>query len=168
MYAVSQLTRMFTVIILAITIPYTVDPSKYGVIFRGLGLPDKFAYAMDLAFRFIPTLGRDFSITLDAQRARGYEIEKPAGGVLAQIRKLAPLVVPITIGAIVGGEEIIDAMDLRCFGLRPRTWSQQLVYQHRDYLLIAASAIIFFGSAILSALGYGHFWVPDWLLALAR
>jgi len=166
-FALSQLVRMYAITTLAITIPYTVNPSLYGVTFRGLGLPDRFAYAMDLAFRFVPTLGRDFSITLDAQRARGYEVEKVAGGIIAQIRKLAPLIVPVTINAIVGAEDIIDAMDLRAFGIGPRTWVHRLSYERRDRTLIAISALIFMGSTVLSFLGIGHLWVPAALLRLA-
>jgi len=166
-FAVSQLVRMYAITTLAVTIPYTVNPSLYGVTFRGLGLPDRFAYAMDLAFRFVPTLGRDFSITLDAQRARGYEVEKLAGGIIAQIRKLAPLIVPVTINSIVGAEDIIDAMDLRAFGIGPRTWVHRLSYQRRDRTLIAISVLIFVGSTVLSFLGIGHLWVPDVLLRLA-
>jgi len=166
-FAVSQLVRMYAITTMAITIPYTVDPSLYGVTFRGLGLPDKFAYAMDLAFRFVPTLGRDFSITLDAQRARGYEVEKLSGGLIAQIRKLAPLLVPVTINAIVGAEDIIDAMDLRAFGVGPRTWVHRLTYQARDKVLIAIGAFIFAGSTVLSFLGVGNLWVPRAFLRLA-
>jgi len=166
-FALSQLVRMYAITTLAITIPYTVNPSLYGVTFRGLGLPDRFAYAMDLAFRFVPTLGRDFSITLDAQRARGYEVEKVAGGIIAQVRKLAPLIVPVTINAIVGAEDIIDAMDLRAFGIGPRTWVHRLSYERRDRTLIAISALIFIGSTVLSFLGIGHLWVPAALLRLA-
>jgi energy-coupling factor transport system permease protein len=166
-FAVSQLARMYTITTMAITIPYTVDPSLYGVTFKGLGLPDKFAYAMDLSFRFVPTLGRDFSITLDAQRARGYEVEKLSGGIIAQIRRLAPLLVPVTINAIVSAEDIIDAMDLRAFGVGPRTWVRQLSYQRADRLLIAASALIFAGSTALSFMGIGRLWVPEILMRLA-
>jgi energy-coupling factor transport system permease protein len=144
-----------------------VDPSLYGVTFRGLGLPDKFAYAMDLTFRFVPTLGRDFSVTLDAQRARGYEVEKLSGGLIAQIRKLAPLLVPVTINAIVGAEDIVDAMDLRAFGIGPRTWVQKLEYRPRDYALLAFSALLFIGSTVLSFMGVGRLWVPEALLRLA-
>ncbi len=56
--------------------------------------------------------------TLDAQKARGFEVEKVEGGVIAQIRKTAPLVVPVTMNAILSGEDITNAMDLRCFGTR--------------------------------------------------
>ncbi len=160
-FAISQLVRMYAITIMAITIPYTVNPSLYGVTFRGLGLPDKFAYAMDLAFRFVPTLGRDFSVTLDSQRARGYEVEKLSGGIVAQIRKLAPLLVPVTINAIVGAEDIIDAMDLRAFGVGPRTWVRRLTYRRADKVLIAAGVLIFVGSTVLSFMEVGRLWVPE-------
>ena len=166
-FALSQLVRMYAITIMAITIPYTVNPSLYGVTFRGLGLPDKFAYAMDLAFRFVPTLGRDFSVTLDSQRARGYEVEKLSGGIVAQIRKLAPLLVPVTINAIVGAEDIIDAMDLRAFGIGPRTWVHRLTYRRADKALIAASVLLFAGSTVLAFVGVGKLWVPQALLRLA-
>ena len=166
-FALSQLVRMYAITIMAITIPYTVNPSLYGVTFRGLGLPDKFAYAMDLAFRFVPTLGRDFTVTLDSQRARGYEVEKLSGGLVAQIRRLAPLLVPVTINAIVGAEDIVDAMDLRAFGVGPRTWVHRLTYRRADYLLIAASVLLFVASTALAFLGLGRLWVPAVLLRLA-
>jgi energy-coupling factor transport system permease protein len=166
-FAVSQLVRMYAITTLAIVIPYTINPSLYGITFRKLGLPDKFAYAMDLAFRFVPTLGRDFGITLDAQRARGYEVEKPSGGIVAQIRRLAPLLVPVTINAIVSAEDIIDAMDLRAFGIGPRTWVRQLIYRFADKILIAASVLLFVGSTVLGIMGIGRLWVPEALLRLA-
>lgn len=167
-FAISQMARMFAITAMAITIPYTIDPGLYGVTFRGLGLPDKFAYAMDLAFRYVPTLGRDFSITLDAQRARGYEVEKLSGGIISQIRKLAPLLVPVTINAIVGAEDVIDAMDLRCFGIGPRTWMQKLQYKRADKALILAGVLTFALSTVASIIGLGRLWVPGFMLAWAK
>jgi energy-coupling factor transport system permease protein len=162
-FAATQMVRMLTVSILFIPMAFTFNPNHYGVTFRGLGLPDKLAVSMDLAFRFVPTLGRDFSITLDSQRARGYEVEKLEGGLITQIRKTAPLIVPVTINAIVGGEDIINAMDLRCFGLRKRTWLQKLEYKRRDYILIAGGILILLGSTVANlVLKLGDFWVPAW------
>jgi len=162
-FAATQMVRMLTVSILFIPLAFTFNPGQYGVTFRGLGLPDKFAVSMDLAFRFVPTLGRDFSITFDSQRARGYEVEKLEGGLIAQIRKTAPLIVPVTINAIVGGEDIVNAMDLRCFGLRKRTWIQKLEYKPRDYVLIGLALTILAGSTFVNlVLKLGDFWVPEW------
>jgi energy-coupling factor transport system permease protein len=166
-YAVSQLVRVFSVSSMTVLIPYTLNPEHYGITFRGLGLPDKIAYAMELTMRFIPTFARDFQLTMDAQRARGYEIEKLRGGLIAQVRKLAPLIVPVTIHAIAGSEDIIDAMDLRAFGVGPRTWLEQLHYRRRDYVLTGAAVLLFVVSLAFSLLGHARLWIPDWALAWA-
>jgi energy-coupling factor transport system permease protein len=166
-FAIVQITRMLTMAALAIPIPYTMDPSVYGVTFRRMGLPDKFSFTMDLAFRFIPTLGRDFMITVDAQRARGYEVESAKGGVINRLRRLAPLIVPVTMSSIVTGEEVIDAMDLRAFGARPRTWYRQLHFELRDYLFIGLGVAILATFITIRILGYGDFWVPEWWMRLA-
>ena len=166
-YAVSQLVRVFSVSALTVLIPYTLNPEQYGITFRGLGLPDKIAYAMELTMRFIPTFARDFQLTMDAQRARGYEIERLRGGLIAQVRKLAPLIVPVTIHAIAGSEDIIDAMDLRAFGVGPRTWLAQLHYRRRDYALTGAAVLLFVVSLAFSLVGYARLWIPDWALAWA-
>ena len=166
MYALSMLVRVFGLASMTILIPYCLNPAHYGIAFRGLGAPDKIAYAMDLTMRFIPTFGRDFQLTMDAQRARGYEIEKIQGGPIAQVRKLAPLVVPVTIHAIMGSEDIIDAMDLRAFGVGPRTWLDQLHYRRRDYALIALGALLLIAYASLSLFGYVRLWVPPSFLRM--
>ena len=152
---------------MTILIPYSLNPAYYGITFKGLGLPDKIAYAMDLTMRFIPTFGRDFQLTMDAQRARGYELEKISGGLIEQVRKLGPIIVPVTIHAIIGSEDIIDAMDLRAFGIGPRTWLEELLYQRRDYILIALGVVIVVVSMSLSFAGMGKFWVPPELIAWA-
>jgi energy-coupling factor transport system permease protein len=166
-YALSQLVRVSSLAIMTILIPYSLDPRLYGITFKGLGLSDKFAYAMDLTMRFIPTFGRDFQLTMDAQRARGYELEKIKGGLIEQVRKMGPIFVPVTIHAIIGSEDIIDAMDLRAFGVGPRTWLDVLERKFRDRLLIWLGVAIMIGSLIIGFLGYGQFWVPEALLRLA-
>ena len=163
-FAVSQFGRVFGIAIMTILIPYSLNPSLYGITFHGIGLPDKIAYAMDLTMRFIPTFGRDFQLTMDAQRARGYELENISGGLFAQVRKLGPIFVPVTIHAIMGSEDIIDAMDLRAFGIGPRTWLEQLHYHLQDWLLIAFGVLILVAGFILIFEGYGAFWVPEALL----
>lgn len=165
-FALSQLVRVFSIASMTILIPYSLNPGHYGITFRGLGMPDKIAYAMDLTMRFIPTFGRDFQLTLDAQRARGYELENLRGGLVAQVRKMAPLIVPVTIHAIIGSEDIIDAMDLRAFGVGPRVWLEQLHYRRRDYALIIFAALLFLFSVAFSLLGLGKFWVPPSLVQM--
>jgi energy-coupling factor transport system permease protein len=163
-YLVTQIMRIMTFAALSVVIPYTIDPSLYGITFKGLGLSDKLAYAMDMAFRFVPSLGRDFQITMDAQRARGFELEAGGTSLIQRIRNFAPLLIPLTIGAVVGGEEITDAMDLRAFGVGPRTWLPKLEYRLMDWALIAFSVLLLAGTIVLKRAGFGGLWVPPFLL----
>jgi energy-coupling factor transport system permease protein len=166
-FAVSQMVRVSSLVIMTVLIPYSLDPAVYGITFKGLGMPDKFAYAMDLTMRFVPTFGRDFQLTMDAQRARGYELEKIRGGLIEQVRKMGPIFVPVTIHAIIASEDIIDAMDLRAFGVGPRTWMDVLERDLKDRLLIGFGVAILVVSITLQIFGYGNFWIPEALIRWA-
>jgi len=124
-----------------------------GVAFKGMGLPDKIAYAIDLSLRFLPTIVRDFMVTLDAQRARGFELDKLRGGIFGKIARLSPLLVPIVIGSIVDAEDIISAMELRCFGIGKRTWFAELHARPIDRAIIILSLSGFALITILNILG---------------
>ncbi len=164
-FLVTQVLRIMTFAALSITIPYTIDPSLYGITFKGLGLGDKLAYAMDMAFRFIPSLGRDFQITMDAQRARGFELDAGKGvSIFQRVRNFAPLLIPLTINALLGGEEITDAMDLRGFGVRPRTWLPELKFQTLDWFVVGFGVLLLAGTIVLKRAGFGGFWVPPFLI----
>jgi energy-coupling factor transport system permease protein len=161
-FAINQMARMLTMAILAIPIPYTMDPNIYGTAFKRMGASDKVSFTMDLAFRFLPTFARDLTTTMDAQRARGYEMDKLKGGLVARIQKLAPLVIPVTMQSTVTGEEVIDAMDLRAFGTNPRTWLKNLKYAPRDYFILGLGVVIFITCCTLKwGFGIGGFFVPD-------
>ena len=167
-FGIVQMIRMLSMAILAIPIPYTMAPDVYGVSFRRLGASDKFSFAMDLAFRFLPTFSRDFATTVDAQRARGYEMEVLKGGIAAKLRRLAPLIIPVTMQATVTGEDVIDAMDLRAFDTNKRTWikSVELKYAPRDYGMLGLGAAIFVGCCLLKwVFGIGAFFIPDFFTA---
>lgn len=167
-FALNQMTRMITMAVLAIPIPYTMDPNIYGTAFKRMGASDKVSFTMDLAFRFLPTFARDFTITMDAQRARGYEMEKLKGGIATRIRKLAPLIIPVVMQSTVTGEEVIDAMDLRAFGTKQRTWvKDNLKYAPRDYLILGIGVAAFVVCCVLKwGFGIGGFFVPDFFMSL--
>jgi energy-coupling factor transport system permease protein len=161
-FAMNQMMRMLTMAILAIPIPYTVDPNIYGTAFKRMGASDNVSFTMDLAFRFLPTFARDFIITMDAQRARGYEMDKLKGGLVAKIQRLAPLIIPVVMQSTVTGEEVIDAMDLRAFGTAKRTWIKTLTYARWDYIIIGLGAAIFITCCVLKwVFGIGGYFVPD-------
>ncbi len=168
-FAVAQLMRILSISLVFIIIPYTMDSRAYGVTFRKLGLPDRLAYTMELSFRFIPTLARNFQVTLDAQRARGFELDSAKGGVFNKIRRIAPLIIPVTMNAIVSSEDIANAMDLRGFGQQKRTWLYELKFHWWDYAVIGF-AVVMLGVVLYLAYGQGMrlFEVPQWWYGLFR
>ena len=55
-------------------------------------------------------------------------------------------------------------MDLRAFGVGPRTWLEELAYRRRDKILIIFGVVVLLFSIAFSLLGYGKFWVPGFLV----
>jgi energy-coupling factor transporter transmembrane protein EcfT len=77
------------------------------------------------------------------------------------------LIIPVVMQSTVTGEEVIDAMDLRAFGTRPRSWLKELHYALRDYFMIGLGVAIFIACCVLKwVYGIGGFYVPDSFLNL--
>jgi energy-coupling factor transport system permease protein len=152
----TQAMRILSAVLFAIPISYTTNPGHLGVTFSSMRVPDKISYAIDLSLRFMPTLARDFSVTLDAQRARGFEIDKLRGGIFSKVARMAPMIVPVVIGSIVGAEDIISAMELRCFGIAKRTWITELHLRHIDSLLIVLGLLWFVVITTINIIGAIH------------
>ncbi len=166
-YGATQLTRFLTFIAVGFPIAYALAPSDMGPALARLRIPEKFAFGVDLTIRFLPSLASDLQETIDAQRVRGYEWDTKRGGPVARIRRTVPLVVPLTMNAIVGAEDTIDAMDLRAFGTGRRTWLRELVYDRADRIVLAVAAAIFLAVTALSFAGLTRLWVLPPLLELA-
>lgn len=135
-YGATQYARFFTFATLGFTMAYAIAPADLGVSFARLRIPEKFAYAIDMTFRFIPSLATDLQSTMDAQRVRGHEWDKGKGGPITKLRRTVPLVVPLTMNAIVNAEDTIDAMDLRAFGTGRRTWFRELIFDRTDRIIL--------------------------------
>jgi energy-coupling factor transport system permease protein len=163
-YATAQLLRFGSMAAMGFPLAYAMAPGDIGPTFARLRVPYKFAYAIDLTFRFLPSLAADMQTTMDAQRIRGYEWDRTKGGPIGRLRKLGPLLVPVTINAIVGAEDTIDAMDLRGFGTGRRTWLRQLAYGRVDWLVLGASIVLFVAVTALSLTGHTRLWVPGFLI----
>jgi energy-coupling factor transport system permease protein len=163
-YATAQLLRFGSMAAMGFPMAYAMAPGDIGPTFARLRVPYKFAYAIDLTFRFLPSLATDMQTTMDAQRIRGYEWDRVKGGPIGRLRKLGPLLVPVTMNAIVGAEDTIDAMDLRGFGTGRRTWLRQLAYGRIDWLVLGGAIGLFVAITALSLTGHTRLWVPDFII----
>jgi energy-coupling factor transport system permease protein len=159
--SVSQALRFLGAVAVSLPIAYSIAPGDFAVALRRLGLPDRGAITIDLAIRFLPTLVQEFAETIDAQRVRGYDPLSGKGGPISRIRRIAPIFVPVTVGAVAGAEDTIDAMDLRGFGVGKRTWSRTLRFAPADWLVIGVFVAFVVVATFLNFTGRSqHYLVP--------
>lgn len=166
-YAVAQFLRFGSMAAFGLPIAYAIAPGDIGPAFARLGVPYKFAYGIELTFRFIPSLAADLQTTIDAQRLRGYEWERRGRGLIGKLTRTVPLITPVTMNAIVGAEDTIDAMDLRGFGTERRTWLRELALDTTDRLVLLGFVALLVVITVLSFSGLTQLWVPEWLAGLA-
>jgi energy-coupling factor transport system permease protein len=166
--AVTMLMRYLAMATIGFPVAFAVAPSDFGVAFHRLGVPEKFAFGIDLTFRFLPSLANDLQTTVDAQRIRGFNWSAGTTGFLSRLRHSVPVVVPTVVNAIAGAEDTIDAMDLRGFGTSRRTWLRDLAYDRTDLLVIGAFAVLLVAATIGGFSGISsHLWTPPFLIDLA-
>lgn len=166
-YGIAQYMRFLSMAAVGFPIAFAIAPGDIGPAFARLGVPYKFAYGLELTFRFVPSLAADMQTTIDAQRIRGYEWEKRGRSPIGKLTRTVPLLTPVTINAIVGAEDTIDAMDLRGFGTGKRTWLRELRMGTIDRLAVAGFALLLVVITVLSFSGLTLLWVPDALADLA-
>jgi energy-coupling factor transport system permease protein len=163
-YAAAQWIRYLAMVAVGFPIAFCIPTNDLGTAFARLGIPEKFAFGLDLTFRFIPSLAVDYRETIDAQRVRGYEPGR-GGSPIARLRRLVPVLTPLTISAITGAEDTIDAMDLRGFGTGKRTWLHHLQFDGTDYLMLGFFLVLFMAVTLSGyLLGTSQIWVPPFIL----
>jgi energy-coupling factor transport system permease protein len=136
------MTVRFIVLIESFSIFFlTTSPDHLGLALQQSGIPYDFCFAFTTAVRFIPVLAEEAETIMDAQKARGLELEK--GNFLRKIRNYIPILVPLIVSAIRRSLELAEAMESRAWGASPkRTNLYELKIKRGDYYLIILSSIL--------------------------
>ena len=100
------------------------------------------AMILAIALRFVPTLAEELERIMKAQASRGADIGRRGRlQFIQQTRQLVPIVVPLFVGTFRRAEDLILAMEARCYvGGKGRTRLAQLRMQRLDWLALAAVA----------------------------
>jgi energy-coupling factor transport system permease protein len=166
--AVTLFFRYLAMATIGFPVAFAIAPNDFGVAFHRLGVPEKFAFGIDLTFRFLPSLAADLQTTMDAQKIRGFDASAGKSGLFARLRRSAPVLVPTIVNAVAGAEDTIDAMDMRAFGTGKRSWLRQLVYNRQDWLVMGFFALLFVAATVAGFAGLSsHLWTPQFLIDLA-
>ena len=102
------------------------------------------ALIMSIALRFIPTLGEKTEQILNAQKARGSEID--SGNFFKKIGALVPILIPLIIASIDIANQLADAMDARCYnGSKKRTRYKKMKVALKDIFAFTLIILLFVG-----------------------
>ena len=113
------------------------------------------AMMMSIALRFIPTLIEETDKIMNAQKARGAQLDN--GKMTERIKALVPVLVPLFISAFRRADELAMAMECRCYrGGDGRTRLKVLRCEKQDYIDLAV-CIACFAAILASRLVFPNF-----------
>lgn len=136
------MTMRFVVLVESFSVFFlTTSPDHLGLALETSRVPYEFAFAFTTAVRFVPVLAEEAQTIMDAQKARGLELEK--GGLMKRIRNYIPILIPLIVSAIRRSLELAEAMESRAWGAcKKRTNLFALRLRRGDYVLIALTIIV--------------------------
>lgn len=149
--------RIVLLIFISSVLTYTTTPNDLTDAIEHLLSPLKFiglkgavhtlAMMMTIALRFIPTLIEEAEKIMNAQKARGADLE--SGGLIDRIKALIPILIPLLISSVRRAYELAEAMECRCYnGGEGKTRMKQMRLTMTDLfvsitVLIMCTVIIF-------------------------
>ena len=155
--------RLVMIVVMSSMLTYTTSPTDLTAAIERLLAPLKLfrlpvhelAMMMTIALRFIPTLLEETEKIMNAQKARGADLE--SGGVIKRAKALIPILIPLFISSFRRAFELATAMDCRCYtGGKGRTRLNVLRYRFRDFfaflLVVALCAGIVYLNRLTPAL----------------
>jgi energy-coupling factor transport system permease protein len=89
--------------------------------------------------RFVPVLAEEAQTIMDAQKARGLELER--GNFLKRIRNYIPILIPLIVSAIRRSLELAEAMESRAWGATKNRTNLYMLKMHKgDIAMILITA----------------------------
>lgn len=149
--ALYMAVRVLLLILTSSVLTYTTTPNDLTDAIERLLKPLKFiglgnavhtmSMMMTIALRFIPTLIEETDKIMNAQKARGADLE--SGGLIQKVKALLPILIPLLISSVRRAYELAEAMECRCYnGGKGRTRMKQLHLEARDYLSFVAFTLM--------------------------
>lgn len=159
--AIFMATRIILLIFISSALTYTTTPNDLTDAIERLLSPLKYvglknavhtlAMMMTIALRFIPTLIEEAEKIMNAQKARGADLEN--GKLTERVKALIPILIPLLISSVRRAYELAEAMECRCYnGGEGRTRMKQMHLKGRDFAVFGVALVICGGIITLNIL----------------
>ena len=107
------------------------------------------AMMMTIALRFIPTLIEEVEKIMNAQKARGADME--SGNVIQRAKAMIPILIPLFVSSFRRAFELAFAMECRCYhGGKGRTRMKQMKMHLRDAVAFVIFCAMLGGVIVLN------------------
>jgi energy-coupling factor transport system permease protein len=116
-------------------------------------VPYEFVFAFTTAVRFVPVLAEEAQTIMDAQKARGLELEK--GNFLKRIRNYIPILIPLIVSAIRRSLELAEAMESRAWGATKNRTNLYVLKMHKGDLILITLTIGLLAASVYTRLYVG-------------
>ncbi|MEM3579293.1 MAG: energy-coupling factor transporter transmembrane component T [Candidatus Bathyarchaeia archaeon] len=154
-YALAMTLR-FLVLVSSFSIFFlTTSPDHLGLALEQSRVPYEFCFAFTTAVRFVPVLAEEAQTIMDAQKARGLELEK--GNFLKRVRNYIPILIPLIVSAIRRSLELAEAMESRAWGATKKRTNLYVLKLRREDYLFAVITVGILATAIFIRL---YFHIP--------
>ena len=146
----AAMTLRFIVLVESFSVFFlTTSPDHLGLALEQSRVPYEFSFAFTTAVRFVPVLAEEAQTIMDAQKARGLELEK--GGFLKRIRNYVPVLIPLIVSAIRRSLELAEAMESRAWGAtKKRTNLYVLKLRRGDFALLGITIALLTAAAYIA------------------
>jgi len=120
----------------------TTSPDHLGLALEQTHVPYEFVFAFTTAVRFVPVLAEEAQTIMDAQKARGLELE--GGNFLRRIRNYIPILIPLIVSAIRRSLELAEAMESRAWGATKNRTNLYVLRMHKGdaVLMVITLAVL--------------------------
>jgi energy-coupling factor transport system permease protein len=143
----AAMTMRFIVLVESFSIFFlTTSPDHLGLALEQTHMPYEFCFAFTTAVRFVPVLAEEAQTIMDAQKARGLELER--GNFLKRIRNYVPILIPLIVSAIRRSLELAEAMESRAWGATKNRTNLYVLKMHKGDFVLAAITLGILATAI--------------------
>ncbi len=150
----ASMTLRFVVLVESFSVFFlTTSPDHLGLALEQSRVPYEFSFAFTTAVRFVPVLAEEAQTIMDAQKARGLELEK--GNFMRRIRNYIPILIPLIVSAIRRSLELAEAMESRAWGATKKRTNLYALKLHKGDIALLAIIIV-----LLTVTVYTMLYVP--------
>ncbi len=150
--AIFVTVRIVCLILISSCLTFTTSPTDLSDALERIMKPlnkihfpvHEIAMMMSLALRFVPTLIEETDKIMQAQKARGADME--SGNIFQRLKALIPILIPLFVSAFRRAYDLATAMECRCYkGGDGRTRMKIIHMSKLDVLAIITAALLICG-----------------------